>query len=44
MLEELTRRVRTLRPAGQALRLRSNFINGIKYLPRVGDLLAGTAE
>ena len=33
VLEELTRRVRTLRPAGEALRLRSNFINGIKYLP-----------
>ena len=33
VLEELTRRVRTIRPAGQALRLRSNFINGIKSLP-----------
>ena len=33
LLEELIRRVRSIRPAGPALRLRSNFINGIKSLP-----------
>ena len=33
VLQELTRRVRSIHPAGPALRLRSNFINGIKSLP-----------
>ena len=33
VLREMTRRVKSIRPAGPALRLRSNFINGIKSLP-----------
>jgi cholest-4-en-3-one 26-monooxygenase len=33
LLEELTRRVRSIERVGEVRRLRSNFINGIKHLP-----------
>ncbi|MGH7779544.1 MAG: cytochrome P450 [Candidatus Binataceae bacterium] len=33
LLEELTRRVRSIERIGEVKRLRSNFINGIKHLP-----------
>jgi cholest-4-en-3-one 26-monooxygenase len=33
LLEELTRRVRSIERIGEIKRLRSNFINGIKHLP-----------
>jgi len=33
MLEELAKRVKSVERLGEVLRLRSNFINGIKHLP-----------
>jgi cholest-4-en-3-one 26-monooxygenase len=33
MFEELARRVSRIEPLGEPVRLRSNFMNGIKHLP-----------